>query len=79
MSEPTDISKYRNRAEDSPIFYIDGNGVRWNKYISEYTDSSGMKMGFSVWATSFDDAEARLKSIGETGAILGVLHVEIPA
>jgi hypothetical protein len=79
VSEPTDINKFRNRAEESPIFHIDGEGVRWNNYVADYTDSRGIKMNFNVWATSYEDADARLKSIGETGVVKGVLFEEILA
>lgn len=46
-------------APDSDCIYEDG-GVTWYKYSVSYVDGD-REFSFSIWATSFDDAERRLK------------------
>lgn len=46
-------------AFDSDCIYED-NGVTWYKYSVSYIDGD-KEFGFLIWATSFDDAERRLK------------------
>ncbi len=46
-------------APDSDCIYED-NGVIWRKYGVNYIDD-GKEFTFQIWATSFDDAERRLK------------------
>lgn len=82
MSNPTDINEYRKRLTNGDVSpkhrYTDENGVEWYEYLVDYTDSRGVDMGIRIWATSFDDADARFRAIAETGRVVGVLCEEVP-
>lgn len=64
---------------ESQYFHIDQNGVEWFVFTCSYTDEQEKPFGFTFWATSFDDANARLKSLKENAAITGQLHATYDA
>ena len=55
-----DIINFSDKnAPDSNCVY-ENNGVTWYKYGASYVDGD-REFVFSIWATSFEDAERRLK------------------
>ncbi|CAD6366712.1 hypothetical protein SHEWT2_01193 [Shewanella hafniensis] len=62
---------------DSEQVFIDAQGVKWFKYGVEYIDGRSKTMSFHIWATSFDDANHRLKLIGNSGRVYGQVFCEI--
>ncbi len=74
----TDIQYRLALREAHPAhLYVDEEGEVWKRFSASYTDSRGAEMSFELWATSMDDAEARLKALKETGRIDGQILEQI--
>ncbi|GFE72324.1 hypothetical protein [Chroococcus sp. FPU101] len=50
----------------------------FSKYLCEYKHGN-KKQGFEIFATSFEDAQERLKSIGSNGEVKGELFYTLNA
>ena len=61
----------------SKTIHVDDEGMMF-KYVASYAHG-GKVWGFTLWAKSFADAEARMKAIARTGEINGRLIEEIDA
>jgi len=61
----------------SKTIHVDDEGMMF-KYVASYSHD-GEVWGFTLWAKSFADAEARMKAIARTGEINGRLIQEIEA
>lgn len=68
----------RKETPDADCIWTDEHGVEWFKFTCEY-QYEGSRWGFEVWARSFEDAQARLGSIGCTGIVNGQLFAQIAA
>ena len=62
------------------LVYVDEAGVSWFKFACHYTfeNEKGMlRWCFDIWATSWEDAEARLNALKATAVIDGPICEEI--
>lgn len=50
---------------------IGADGLTYYKFGVEYLMPNGKEFGFDIWATTWDEADLRLKMIKETGRING--------
>ena len=58
--------------------FIDESGTAWRLFLFEY-EMNGKKYAFELSARSFEDAEQRLKAIGQNGVVLGVIEGTVDA
>ena len=66
----TDINEHRWKRHCSPIAVVDG--VDYYNFCVDYKDDDGLEYGFHLSATSFEDAERRLKLISNSGEVVAV-------
>ena len=85
MTDVIDFEQHRMQRDVTAwqrdkLTYTDESNVTWFKFACSYTveTESGPKLWcFDIWATSWDDAEARMKSLKETAVIDGPICEEI--
>ena len=63
---------------DAEFTYTDEHGVRWGKYLCEY-QFDGARWSVELWARSFEDAQARIGSVGCTGVVKGRIYTQVDA
>jgi hypothetical protein len=81
MPDVTDLQAYKNsKMEPDPEFVkTDEFGRKLYTFSYEFDHSDGKRYGFEIWAYDFEDAEAKMTSIRESGRIIGMLHGTVPA
>lgn len=60
------------------IIVEDGKPVKWFKFGLSFEASDGKSYGTEIWATSWEDAEARMAAIRVNGHISGQIYAQIP-
>jgi hypothetical protein len=85
MTEIIDLESHRLRRDVTAwqrdkLTYTDDDGVTWFRFGCHYTfetERGTLRWCFDIWATSWEDAEARLKALKETAIIDGPICEEI--
>ena len=67
----------RPEVEHVTITVENGQPVHWYEYACTF-DHDGKKFAFSIWAKSFEDAEARMASLRATAYVDGQIYARIP-
>lgn len=76
-----DLATEREKRDgpDPEFTYLDPmTGIRWNQYTCDYRFED-KSYAVTIWAQSFEDAEARIEAMKQTLTLGGQIYSEIPA
>ena len=76
MGKVIDINDFRKKIADTEFPYsmhvcTDDDGVAWYEFSCSYTDQSGKKFSFEIWAKNQIDAENRISCIRGNAVVDG--------